>query len=484
MSGGPVTPVAGHVFGPRETRGLLIGLRGSQLVVVMIGLAGFVVGLSFGPVGAIAGTLALAVAATGAFTPMSGRTPEQWAPVLLGFLVKRITRQHVYRRPLTAASDLPGHLADVRIVSIPVTDGQSVGVIEDAARGTLSAVMSVSGETFMLLDQEDQERRSSAWGSLLAGLARDGSPVIRVQWVARTVPETGQALRHFWERAGTRGGAPAISYQQLQSSAGSGGWRTETYLTVVIDARKARSRDRSSRDLPAGTQLLMRELAAVEELLAQCELHVAGWLPPRGLAKVLREAYEPGAQAVLDGRDSEVPGPGVDPAVAGPMVARDSWATYRTDDAWHATYWIHEWPRVEVGSDFLAPLLIGGWSRRTLTLIAEPVGARRAARQIAAARTAEVANQAMRERVGQMTTERDRVEAEDVERRERELVAGHADYRFTGLLTVTADSVEALDESCLQAEVAAHACCLEIRRLYGEQDQAFAAALPLGRAVR
>ena len=462
----------------------MIGLRGSQLVVVVIGLAGFVVGLSFGPVGAIAGTLALAVAATGAFTPMSGRTPEQWVPVLFGFLVKRVTRQHVYRRPLTAAPDLPGHLADVRIVSIPVTDGQSVGVIVDAARGTLSAVMSVSGETFMLLDREDQERRSSAWGALLAGLARDGSPVVRVQWVARTVPETGQALRHFWEQAGTRGGAPAISYQQLQSSAGSRGWRTETYLTVVIDARKARSHGRSSRDLPAGTQLLMRELAAVEELLAQCELNMAGWLPPRGLAKVLREAYEPGSQTVLESPASEVPGPGVDPAVAGPMVARDSWATYRTDDAWHATYWIHEWPRLDVASDFLAPLLNGSGARRTLTLIAEPVGARRAARQIAAARTAGVANQAMRERVGQMTTERNRIEAEDVQRRERELVAGHADYRFTGLLCVTADTLETLDEACLQAEVAAHASCLEIRRLYGEQDQAFAAALPVGRGLR
>ena len=63
-------------------------------------------------------------------------------------------------------------------------------------------------------------------------------------------------------------------------------------------------------------------------------------------------------------------------------------------------------------------------------------------------------------------------------------LAGHADYMFTGLLTVTATSIELLDEACAQAEIAAHACCLEIRRLYGEQDQAFAAALPLGRGLR
>jgi hypothetical protein len=166
------------------------------------------------------------------------------------------------------------------------------------------------------------------------------------------------------------------------------------------------------------------------------------------------------------------------------MVTRHSWATCRTDDAWHATYWIHEWPRLEVGSDFLAPLLTGGGTRRTVSVTAEPVGTRKAARQIASARTAEVANQAMRERVGQMTTERNRIEAAEVDRRERELVAGHADYRFTGLLTVTAETLEALEEACLQAEIAAHSSCLEIRKLYGEQDQAFAAALPIGRAVR
>lgn len=477
-------PRRGYIFGPRETRGLLIGLRGSQLAVVMVGLGGLVVGLSFGPVGTVAGTAALLVAATAAFAQMSGRTTEQWAPVLLGFLVKRVTGHHVYRRPLTTAPDLPGHLADVRILSVLVAGGQSVGVVHDPRRGTLSATMSVSGETFMLFDREDQERRASAWGALLAGLARDGTPVMRVQWVARTLPDTGQALRHFWEQAGTRSGAPATSYQQLLSSAGSQGWRTETYLTVVVDARRARSRGRSSREDPPGTLLLMRELAAVEERLGQCDLDVAGWLPPRGLAKVLREAYEPGAQSALDGRGPEGPGSGVNPAVAGPMVARDLWATYRTDDAWHATYWIHEWPRLDVGIDFLAPLLTGTGSRRTLTLIAEPVDARRAARQIASARTADVANQAMRERVGQLTTERNRVEAADVERRERDLVAGHAEYRFTGLLSVTAETLEMLDEACAQAEVAAHGCCLEIRRLYGEQGQAFAAALPLGRGLR
>ncbi|HEX4816076.1 MAG TPA: SCO6880 family protein [Nonomuraea sp.] len=478
-------PRSGYVFGPRETRGLLIGLRGTQLAILMVALGALVLGLSSGPAGAVAGTAVLVVAAVAVFAPLSGRTPEQWAPVLIRFVLKRMTGRHLYKRPLDAAAHLPEQLRDVRIISVPVAGGPSVGIVEDSSRGTLSAVMSVNGESFALLDPSEQERRAGAWGALLAGLARDGSPVTRVQWVARAVPDTGQALRHFWERAATRGGAAAASYEQLQAGAGAQGWRTETYLTVVVDARRARSRGRAPRDQPPpGTQRLMRELAAVEARLAQCGLHIGGWLPPRGLAKVLRESYAMGSQRVLDGRGAEGSGPGVDPALAGPMAARDSWSTYRTDDAWHATYWIHEWPRLSVGSDFLGPLLSGGGARRTLSLIAEPVDSRHAARQIAAARTAEVANQAMRDRVGQLTTERNRAEAADVERREHEIAAGHADYRFIGLLTVSAESPAALDEACAQAEVTAHACYLEILRLYGEQDEAFAAALPIGRGLR
>ena len=72
----------------------------------------------------------------------------------------------------------------------------------------------------------------------------------------------------------------------------------------------------------------------------------------------------------------------------------------------------------------------------------------------------------------------------DVARREQELVLGHGDYRFLGLLTVTAATDRLLDQACRQAEHDARAAGLEIRRLYGEQDQAFAASLPLARGLR
>ena len=35
-----------------------------------------------------------------------------------------------------------------------------------------------------------------------------------------------------------------------------------------------------------------------------------------------------------------------------------SWGIYRTDGAFHATYWISGWPRIDVGAAFLSPLLL------------------------------------------------------------------------------------------------------------------------------
>jgi hypothetical protein len=169
------------------------------------------------------------------------------------------------------------------------------------------------------------------------------------------------------------------------------------------------------------------------------------------------------------------------------MATGNEWTCFRSDDAWHATYWICEWPRSPVGGDFLSPLLTatcGPGVCRTVSVLAEPIDPRSAARTTASARTAEAANQALRDRVGQLTTERTRSEAADVVRREQELVLGHGDYRFLGLLTVTAATDRQLDEACRQAEHDAHAAGLEIRRLYGEQDQAFAACLPTARGLR
>jgi len=84
---------------------------------------------------------------------------------------------------------------------------------------------------------------------------------------------------------------------------------------------------------------------------------------------------------------------------------------------------------------------------------------------------------AQRQRLGQIESEAQCREHDDVLRRERELVAG--------LLAVSADSPERLDDACGAIETAATQALIDVRCLVAEQAEAFtAAALPPVRGLR
>jgi hypothetical protein len=100
------------------------------------------------------------------------------------------------------------------------------------------------------------------------------------------------------------------------------------------------------------------------------------------------------------------------------------------------------------------------------------------------ARTADLADEELRRRAGFVPTARRQREAEGVNRREAELADGHAEYRFSGYVTVTGANRTALETACAEMEQAARAAHLELRRLYGRQAEAFTWTLPLGRGLR
>jgi hypothetical protein len=164
------------------------------------------------------------------------------------------------------------------------------------------------------------------------------------------------------------------------------------------------------------------------------------------------------------------------------MAVEPHWDAVHVDGTWHATYWIAEWPRVDVTPDFLGPMLFSPL-RRSIVLTMEPVSPSRAARQVAQARTADLADSELRRRGGFLVTARHTREKESVEDRDVELADGHAQYRFSGYVTVTTDSRDELTAACAAVEQAAGQARIEVRLLYGEQDAAFTCSLPLGRGL-
>jgi hypothetical protein len=240
----------------------------------------------------------------------------------------------------------------------------------------------------------------------------------------------------------------------------------ETWLVLSVGGgRRAGGGERA-------LEQLRRELRLLDGHLRNADLRSPGPLGLDALCELLAGAYRRQLAALSS------------PQRCRPwaMATDESWSALRADGTWHATYWIAEWPRLDVSPDFLTPLLLGE-GRRTVSVLMAPVSADRAAREARAARAADVADEELRARAGFLPSARRGREAEGVLRRETELADGHAEYRFAGYVTVTGADRDDLEAACVEAQQAAQLSQLELCRLYGRQEEAFTWTLPLGRGL-
>lgn len=483
----PPTLAEGVRFGRLERRGLLLGLSPAQVT-----LTGLAVTVATAAVYA-AGMPGLAATAP-VWTPLllvgtlsiSGRPLVAWLPVLAHWHTRRALRATTHlTRPTTlpAASDLvlPGIPGRLTVTASPTS---GAALILDRRAGTVTAIARVHGSGFLLDDAAGQDRKVTGWGRALAGACQAGA-VVRVQVLHRTLPGGAGQARRWWAQHALAGSSWASRLvADLLTDTQATTDRVETLLALTV---KAPSRTGPTLGA-AGGAAVERHVSAFADALTAAELTVSGWVTPARLGGVLRAAYDPDAATRTDhGDDGAALAPDDEQfasALVGPMGVEEYWDRVRTDSAWHAVYWVSEWPRSTVHPGFLQPLLLAPGTRRTVTLLAEPLPVGRALREIRRAKVEHAADATHRARVGQVEDETTRAEAADLARREADLVAGHGDLRFTGLIVVTAPDEEALAGACAATEAAAAQAVCEVRRLVGQQGQAHAAAaLPLGRGL-
>lgn len=480
-------------FGPLEAGGALGGFTWGQVACIAGGLLGLVLSLNVapGPAGALVGLAVAAGGAAAALTSFGGRPPVAWGGITVGFVARRLSGRLLHRsaspgrgHPAGGAS-LPEALRGVRILSA-ATAGGEVGVVRDGP--TWTAVVAVEPGAFALLDLADKERRVARWGSVLAGFATPASPVSRIQWIERTAAEPPDALgRHLRDGLGLDPADPAVhSYLDLIATAGTPARRHETFLCLQIDGRRAgRAVRRAGGGDAGGCAVLLRELAGLAERLRSAEVPVRGLLSPGQVALAIRLGFDPDGRPALDARAADGDGwVGIPPSAAGPMAAEEGWRSYRTDGAIHATYWISEWPRVDVGADFLMPLILTTTAWRTVAVTIEALDPARAIRQAENARTGATSDEELRARLGFSATARRRRRQEALLDEEDETASGHAGCRFSGYVTVSARSAEELEGAVADVEHQAQGSRLELRPMWGEQAVAFTYTLPLCRGLR
>ena len=185
MSGGSG---ARYRFGPRERGGALAGWRAGQIVTVAVGLLFGVLVLRWEPnaagVAAAIGILVLYGAL--ATVPVAGRTGDEWLPVTVCWGTRRAGAATAGRAwPRCAGCAYCG------------AGWHDMGVVHDRAPARSPAALSLRGGSFALLGADEQDRRVGAWASVLSSLAREGSPVRRVQWIAASFPDDGRGVRSY-----------------------------------------------------------------------------------------------------------------------------------------------------------------------------------------------------------------------------------------------------------------------------------------------
>jgi hypothetical protein len=490
-------------FGGPTGRGILGQLRVGQAIVGLASAGWAIATIDLSPSGggALAAVLGLLAATAGATLPLGSRTLEQWVPVAVMWLFAKADRAAVRNRSMVgtvvalpslqtgetcarvvhAADPCPPRLLrDVRIVEVPYR-GRSVGVVSEQRGRRLTMLLMGRAPGFALADQVEQQQRLAAWGEVLKGACR-GS-VRRIQWVERTAPSQGDGLaRWLHEQRDPElalDGPIGRSYLELMDASAEATREHEVVLSVQIDAARLHKDVAGRRE-----EALIAAAEAIVDGLARARVQVDGAVTAGGIARALRVSFDPYIHGQLAALRAGGGGDELSESAAWPAATREGWGYYVCDGALHATYEIGGWPRSDVGPAFLGPLLGPSEHVRAVAVSFEPLDPLRSLRQAEYEITREETDRQTRRRFGQVETARQLQTSEAARQREVELASGYAEVRLAGFVTVTAPDPDALERACAEVVTQAGRANLELRRLYGQQAEAFTFTLPLCRGLR
>jgi len=409
-----------------------------------------------------------------------GKTGMQLVAVRVGWWRARATGSHLYRSgPLGQTPwgtfELPGLAAASTLSEGRDSYERPFALLHVPATGHYTVVLATEPDGASLVDLEQIDLWVARWGEWLASLG-DEPGVIAASVTVETAPDTGTRLRS--EVAGqVDPHAPALARAVLTEivdsypagSATVNAWVALTFSASSRGQRKRReemARDLATR-LPGLTQRLHGTGAgAVRPVSAQ------------RLCEIVRTAYEPQTGRLIDDAHAAGSIPELSWSDVGPSAAEASWGRYRHDGAVSVSWAMSSAPRGEVHSSVLLKLLSPhrDVARKRVTVLYRILDAGVAARLV----EADLRNADFRVASAQRPSARALSEqrAAHATAQEEARGAGLVDYGMIVTATVSdpaglADAEAAIDNLAATARIS-------LRRVYGSQDSAFAAGLPLG----
>jgi len=485
-------------FDPTDGSGVFLGLGAIQCVLLGGGLLGGVGALTVG-LALPAAAVPVVAAAVVSFARIGGHPAWEWLPLGAAWGLAIVTgrRRWFPRLPLLTTDNqmetapMPPCLGGLGIVEVPWRGRLSVGAVHDTERHTLTAAVRVSGPQFVVEPRPEQERLLTGWGDVLNQFAVEGGAVTHLTWSDLASP-SGLDEHRAWlpdtDPADTDIHELRDAYDELLADASATAASHETLVTITAarDRLGRHHRNRGEDPLAVLGRALTSTTEALLRGLQNAGLTAADPLTGPDLQRMLRHRIDPLAtppQRQSRGRLVERLGL-VTPATAGPAALEVTWRHLRADAAFHRTYHVATWPRLAVPPAWLEPFLSAGGITRTMTVVLAPVSAHQSRRQIERDLVKLESDADTKTQQGRRVDARHRRATQSLLDREEELVAGYAEIGYAGLVTVTARSLDELEEHAEIIEQLAREAGMELRCLDGRQDVGWAAALPLGLAPR
>lgn len=475
---------------PLDTSGVFLGLGVVQCILIGSGITLAVVAITAGlPI--MAAAVPIVGAAGASFARAGGHAVWEWIPLAIGWAWAWLRRGRRWVAPLPLwptdePAPMPPCLDGLDIVELEWRGGGHLGAVRDRQRHTLTALVPVTGPQFVVEPRAEQERLLAGWGDVLGQFAVERGVVHHLAWSDLARP-SGMHQHRARIDDGPRGAdhpEADASYRQLLDVASASAVSHDVVVSITV-ARDRLNRHRTeagtaddhlARALVSSTEALLRGLRSAG-------LAAAEPLDAHHVQAALRERIDPVTRPNPARRGRLVERLAlVRPNTAGPLVVDTSWREVRVDGVFHRTWWIGTWPRLAQPPSWMEPFLAGGGITRTMTLILVPVSTHQSRRRIERDLVKLESDAATKEDKGRRIDARHRRATQALLDREEELVAGYPEMAYAGLVTVSAATLEQLDDHGDVIEQLARETGMDLRLLDARQDLAWAAALPLGLA--
>lgn len=456
------------------------GLKGLGTIGTLVGLAGFMVtSITMILRGPVVGFLVAAVVGVGLLLMVAkdrhGKSAVARITERVGWAAARVNGTHLYRSgPLARVGhghhQLPGVLAATELSEFTDAYGRPFGLLT-LAKGRQAVVIGTTPDGAALVDASQIDQWVASYGGWLAGLA-DEPGLVAAAVTVESAPDSGSQLR---KRVAARIDPDAPSFakevlQQVVEAYPAGSQSVKAWVALTFDAE--------GQELDAFGRELATRLPYLSTGLSACGAGAARPCSADDLCRVVRVAFDPESAIALDEALTADQEPALSWQDVGPVAHQTGWDSYRHDSGLSMTWEMTDAPRGSVHAQVLSRLLAPhrDIARKRVTVLYRPIDAGRAASAVEQdLDAAEFIAQSEHR-----SSARQQLAVARAHKTAAEEASGAGLVDFGMLITATVPAHTELDRARAAVDSLKATARLQIRPVYGAQDAAFAASLPLG----